>query len=234
MIELALGSLHGVRLWQVDLDSYAALVPLDGLNPVEHQRATSMAFERDARRYLASRHALRRALSAVTRALPQDIRIDADAVGKPCCPGFDGVQFNLSHSGHRGLIGVSTSSSAIGVDVEVVRSLPEVQALALTHFSPAERQLWSTIPEQRRNAVFFDLWVRKEACLKALGVGLAAEPSSINVSEISRTAKVHVPLGERRCEVSVYALNLAGGATAALALAELSSVALARQHFQAS
>ena len=234
MIELASGSPHGTRLWQVDLDLYATLVPLDGLSSLEHERARSMAFERDARRYLTSRHALRRALSVVTGVLPQDIRIGADTVGKPCCPGMDGVQFNLSHSGHLGLIGVSTSSLAIGVDVEVVRSIPEVLALALSHLSPAERELWSAVPEQRRDAAFFAIWVQKEACLKALGVGLAAEPSSINVSEISGTPKVNVPLGERRCEVNVYALDVAGEMAAAMALAEPSSVALARQYFQAS
>jgi len=233
VIELASEYPHGTRLWQVDLDSYATLAPLDGLSSVEHQRARSMAFDRDARRYLASRHALRRALSVVTGALPQDIRIDADVVGKPCCPDLD-VQFNISHSGRWGLIGIGTSGLAIGVDVEIVRSIPEVHALASSHFSPTERQLWSNVPEKLRDATFFALWVRKEACLKALGVGLAAEPSSINVSETLWTPKVDVPLGENRCEVSVYALEIAGEVTAAMALAEVSSVARARQYYQAS
>ena len=231
MIELA--SLHGVRLWQVDLDSYATQFPLVGLSVEEHERAQSFAFERDGWRFLASRHALRRVLGVVMGGLPREIRIQADEVGKPCCPDMDAVQFNLSHSAQYGLIGVSLNGLAVGVDVEVIRLIPEVNALVRSHFAPEERMQWAGISEHGRDSAFLSVWVRKEACLKALGVGLAAEPASINVSESSWSPKVNVPLGDRRCEVEVYPLNVLGEATAAIALAEQSSVALAREYFQA-
>ena len=234
LVELTVELPHNTRLWQVDLDAYATLVSLGGASAAERERAHRMAFERDARRYLASRHALRQVLGMVMGVAPQEVRVDIDSVGKPCCAGARAVQFNLSHAGHIGLIAVGLSTRALGVDIEIIRPIAEVEALARSHFSPEERENWSRVPAEQRVAAFLAIWVRKEACLKALGVGLSAQPSSINVSEISCIPEVSVPLGERRCEVSVYAVRLASELVAAMALAEPSAVALARRYFQAT
>jgi len=221
----------GLRLWHVDLDAHARDVPLDGLSAAEHARAGRMAFSRDARRYLASRHALRTVLSAVLGETPESIEIEIDAVDKPRLARHSEPHFNLSHSEQIGLIALSWGD-AVGVDVEVIRSIADASALVWSHFSPGERARWAGVSEPRRDAEFFRCWTRKEACLKSLGVGLAAAPSSIDVSDSSCGAEVIVPLGNLACEVRLYAAAIPGDVVGAVALATAPAVTRARRYFQ--
>ena len=192
-----------------------------------------MVFERDAKRYLAGRHALRSVLSQALGQPPEDLCIEIDAAGKPWLPHDAGLQFNLSHSEHFCLIATGPAA-AIGVDVEVVRPVADAQALAEAHFSAAERDQWAATAVAERDRAFLGVWTRKEACLKALGVGLSAQPSTLDVSRSAVDAEVAVPLGSEHCETQLCALTVEGDVVAALAMAEPSAVARARRYFQAS
>ena len=74
-----------------------------------------MAVGRDAQRYRASRHALRQLLASALDRLPETLVIETDEFGKPHFADGSSLHFNLSHSGHEGLIGVSPDR-AIGVE----------------------------------------------------------------------------------------------------------------------
>ena len=95
-----------VQLWRVDLDAYAEAAALDGLTADEHARAARFALERDGRRYLAARHALRRVLAQALGRSPEDLVIEPDELGKPHLLPHGGLHFNLSHSAHEALIGL--------------------------------------------------------------------------------------------------------------------------------
>ena len=62
----------------------------------------------------------------------------------------------------------------VGVDVERVRDLPDAIQIAERYFAPGECEAIRRAPVERRSAVFAVTWTRKEAVLKALGVGLHA------------------------------------------------------------
>jgi 4'-phosphopantetheinyl transferase len=83
-------------------------------------------------------------------------------------PWAEGVSFNVSHSGSLGLIAIAEGAHRIGVDVEQVRPGPDVRALAGRFFHPEEA---AAVGDDR--AAFFRCWTRKEAVVKALGLGLA-------------------------------------------------------------
>ena len=201
----------------MDLDVYAKQVPLNGLSADEEARARRMAFARDTCRSLASRHALRAVLAGIVGRSPASLVIEPDVAGKPHLASGQALHFNVSHSAHRCLIGVS-AREAIGVDIEVMRSVEDAQSLARSYFTRDEREECST-DAAPGSIAFLSCWTRKEACMKALGVGLAAQPATIDVGCAPRIRSVSVPLGVDRCAVTVYPVDIPCDAIAAVALA---------------
>jgi len=218
-----------VRLWRVDLDAYARAVAPAGLSPGEEARAARMVPEQDGRRYRAARHALRRVIAEAVNAPPESLVIEPDDLGKPRLH-ESGLQFNLSHSAGEALIGVSPHR-AIGVDIEVVHEVLDAEALARAHFTNAERAEWSRAPAAR-DRTFLTCWTRKEACVKALGVGLSARPEAVEVGCAPDARVVAIRLGTESCEVALESLRLPGESVAAVALAAPEAVRLAREFFR--
>jgi 4'-phosphopantetheinyl transferase len=208
-----------VRLWRVDLDAYARDVTLDGLSADERARAARMALAHDARRYLASRHALRRVLAAALDRSADDLVIESANLGKPYLREPGAPHFNLSHSAHVALIGLSPGRP-IGVDIEVIREVPDAEALASAHFTPDERTEWAAAPGSLRDRTFLACWTRKEACVKALGVGLSAEPHLVAAGCGPEPRLVTVPLATGPRTVVLRSVGVPGEAVAAVALAE--------------
>lgn len=170
-----------VELGLVDLDELAERVDCRPLEAADAARAARFRFDRDRRRYLAARWALRLAL-AETLDLPIDrARLAADSRGKPFLADPPvALHFNLSHSGSTCLIALSPAA-AVGVDVELPGVLDDIEALAEANFSPVEHDLWQALPVDRRQPAFLACWTRKEAALKAVGTGLLSEPSALTV-----------------------------------------------------
>jgi 4'-phosphopantetheinyl transferase len=91
------------------------------------------------------------------------------------------VEFNLSHSGILALYAF-TSGRAVGVDVELIRKVPDADDLAERFFSPTETALLRALPPDRRSLAFLACWTRKEAFIKALGLGLSCPLDAFDVT----------------------------------------------------
>ena len=76
--------------------------------------------------------------------------------------------FNLSHSGGEFLIAIGKDE--LGIDIEKVDPAFEWQDIASTYFSAAEVDYIATAPKPTQ--AFFLLWTRKEALIKARGMGI--------------------------------------------------------------
>ena len=100
--------------------------------------------------------------------LPTDLPLARAGGGKPYLPDAPGFQFNLSHSADWAVCGVG--DVPLGVDIQKERPL---RRSVYRRFTAAEQALLETLPEQRRQSAFFDLWVLKESYLKATGAGLS-------------------------------------------------------------
>jgi 4'-phosphopantetheinyl transferase len=61
----------------------------------------------------------------------------------------------------------------VGVDVEYVGLNVPILQLARRFFSAKEAGAIASQEGHEQRRLFFDIWVRKEACLKALGLGLS-------------------------------------------------------------
>lgn len=217
-------------LWLVDLDVEAGRVDDRVLSPSERERAARFVSVRDARRYLATRHALRRVLAQALSCPPASIAIEPDAFGKPHLVAERGLFFSVSRSGNAALIGTSRSA-AIGVDIEQLRAVFDAAALAGAYFTDVEREQWSRT-RARADAAFLTCWTRKEACLKALGVGLFAPPRAVDAGCVDVIRTVQVPLAAGRCEVRVHPLHVRDAA-AAVALTAPGEAARARDIMRA-
>lgn len=166
-----------VDLWRAPLDdqsdeALAALALL--LSEDETARAREFYFERDRRRFVVGRGALRSILSRYLGQAPREIRFRYTAAGKPVLEEESGtppLTFNLAHSDGLAVFAV-TRTGEVGIDVERVREMPDWQTIAETFFPPLEQARLRAAPPPQRRAVFFQTWTRQEALLKASGVGL--------------------------------------------------------------
>lgn len=144
------------------------------LDRPERDRADRFLRPVDRARYVASHAALRRILAETLDCDPAEIRFADGADGKPELAGSarGALGFNLSHSGARALIGLAPAA-AIGVDVELVRPIPDAGQIARTHFAADEVATLVALPPDAVEGAFYGLWTRKEAVVKAHGTGLS-------------------------------------------------------------
>jgi 4'-phosphopantetheinyl transferase len=81
------------------------------------------------------------------------------------------LYFNLSHSNEYAVIAVSRTGP-LGVDIERVRLMPDLEEIAARFFSSAEQAAILRLPAAQRLPAFYRCWTSKEAFIKALGAGL--------------------------------------------------------------
>lgn len=154
------------------------------LSEDERRRAKRFAFARDRRRFVRARTLLRHLLGVRLEVPAQGVELVAGPQGKPeLGPSFahTGLQFNLSHAA-----GLATCAFAwngrVGVDIELVKPIPDADEVAALVFSPAELAAYRALAPYERGRAFFNGWTRKEAFVKALGQGFSASLQDFDVS----------------------------------------------------
>jgi len=91
------------------------------------------------------------------------------------------LEFNLSHTNGLALIALARGGP-LGVDVEIVRRDDPPLDVADRFFSPAELRELGAASLADKAVAFFRCWTRKEAFIKALGLGLQRDLQSFDVS----------------------------------------------------
>lgn len=175
-----------VHLWRIPLDRPEEAVAGLGrvLDPEEARRAGRFRLERHRRRFVVGRGALRVILSRYLDAPPSRLAFRYGDFGKPALAGPEGappLQFNLAHSHELGLLAV-TLDRRVGVDLERVRPMDRIDRLVGRRFSALERAAFAALPAAERLGAFFRAWTRKEAYLKATGLGLSFPLDRFDVS----------------------------------------------------
>lgn len=163
-----------VQVWCAWLDDELGPDAAEALSPDELGRARSLRFDRDRRRFVNARVLLRRLLASYLKADPAEIRFAYGAYGKPALaePASGAhLHFNLSHSGALALYAVSRCGP-VGVDLEQVRDLDDLELIATQYFSPAEASRLQAMNAVDRRTEFFRLWTQCEALGKGRGVDL--------------------------------------------------------------
>jgi len=195
-----------LTVWKVQLDADELSVArcANWLSTDEHERAARFHSPLHAKRWRVSHIALRGILGAACARDPATLRFGRDANGKPTLSGVTGVGFNLSHAGGIALVAV-TAGEAVGVDVEEIRPVPEMPGVAESHFAAVERRALWDASEAERLHTFYRIWTRKEAFVKATGVGIGPALARFAVSASAGDAQLL--FAEDRADASTWRLS---------------------------
>ncbi|MBO9648310.1 MAG: 4'-phosphopantetheinyl transferase superfamily protein [Variovorax sp.] len=202
-------------VWRVDLD--APPVDASCLSQAERDRAARFVFQRDRERFIAAHVALRQILSSHTGLVASQLEFVQGEAGKPALVRPANVQFNLSHSKSVALVAIGNGGAEIGVDVEVLRPMPDAEAMAASYFTEAEQRALAAAPSSLRERAFLSCWTRKEACLKAIGLGLGVDTRTFEAGVDPHDREVLMPMDDGRVRVAVSSFDGGEGVVCAIA-----------------
>lgn len=193
-----------VHVWRVVVDLQVAHVLLleQTLAAHERVRATQFRFLKDRTRFIIVRGLLRAILGRYVAKEPSVLQFCYSHHGKPSLASETeyGVHFNVTHSHELALYAV-TRDRDIGIDLEYIHKDIAYEHIAESFFSPYElRMLYTAGSDERRREVFFRCWTRKEAYLKARGLGLLLDWRTFDVVSTQEPLAMIVRTRERMQE----------------------------------
>jgi len=181
---------EGVHIWYIDKSKFSKQQILNFrklLSEEERIKADRFHFEKDQTRYIITHGILNQLIVNYLNIGLTDISFNKNEKLKPFIKGFPHLQFNLSYSLDYILIAfrfcnkkqLDCSNLQIGIDVEDISRSIDIALIIKDYFTFEEQEqiLNSTSPAN----VFFKLWTRKEALVKATGTGLISELKTYNL-----------------------------------------------------
>lgn len=147
------------------------------LSADEWARVRRMAHAEAARRFIVRRGLLRQLLGTYLDTPPEALVFTYGPQGKPALTApwaRTELRFNLSDSGDLATF-VFTVAGEVGVDVELVRQMPDLLKMARRYLSEEELAWVQTHPTSLQSSAFLRCWTCKEAVVKAQGDGLTVD-----------------------------------------------------------
>jgi 4'-phosphopantetheinyl transferase len=214
-----------VHVWRVPLDFSPTGVNwlAQFLSKDERNRADRFHFDSDRNHFIAARAWLRIIIGNYLRVEPAELRFDYSRYGKPSLAKpfaeVTGLNFNLAHSGELAVLGM-TLRRQIGIDVERISGKVAHEEIAQRFFSSSEIACLSAMPQAARPRAFFNCWTRKEAFIKAKGLGLSLDLDQFDVTlDDEEVALLRTQWDHNEVEQwSLRALDVGSGYVAALAV----------------
>ena len=153
------------------------------LNAEEHHRALRFKRDCDRHRYVQVRSILKQLIAIYLNIPHQQVEFHYGEKGKPVLKALDSddsLEFNVSHSHDMAVWGFSRGQ-ALGVDVEYIKPNHQGLSIAKRFFTPREYQALQRKEKLEQQDFFFQLWTRKESCIKARGDSLFEHISHLEV-----------------------------------------------------
>lgn len=142
--------------------------------------------------YLAAHAGARLLLGSIAEQASDRLRFEQSAHGKPVLVDAPaGLDFSLSHT--RGAVAIAAAFMPVGVDIEPLRHVTDIDAASEIVLAPEERRTLAMSPSVLRSRLFLRYWTLKEAILKAAGVGFAIPPNTVIVDPGPSPAVLSVP-----------------------------------------
>lgn len=212
-----------VHLWKAILDVGAVQLSAfeRTLSSEELARAARFLSQIHRDHFVASRGILRSILAHYLDKNPYELLFQYGRYGKPALEqtaseGTD-IRFNVAHSAGLLLIVVSVGRE-LGVDLEKIQPAFLNKEIVEEVFSKEEQADYHTVREPMRVKRFFDAWTRKEAFLKALGVGLSVPLCRIEVLKETNVCLIRIKSDKetRKSNWTIFPLEINHGYSACL------------------
>lgn len=171
-----------VDIWNIDInqENYNKCLKLISfLSTREKETANSFKFEKDIIRFVISHVVMRLLIGSYTRLNPEELIFNYNLYGKPSISIDKKINFNLSHSHNKSVI--SFYKDEIGIDIEYINELTEIDELTELVLSKQEQLILEELSGDRKIRKFFDLWTKKEALIKAGGLGISDNIKNIDL-----------------------------------------------------
>ena len=172
-----------IHIWCTSLEQPVSLFQRL-LSVGERIRAERFHFEEHRKYFIIRRGILRTILGYYLGVEPSRLQFCYGKNEKPALAGTLGkgkINFNLSHSEGLALYALARYHE-IGVDIEYIRDVPEMEQIVERYFSAGEKDVFRSLPDHKRKEAFFNWWTRKEAFIKATGDGLSWPLDRFDVS----------------------------------------------------
>lgn len=185
-------------MWLVDVPRSRPGHVTELLSPAERARAPRYKNEALRSRYIVAHGSLRIILRDIYGVPINEQELTENEFGKPFLSLIPQLHFSISYSADYALIGVSENGE-IGVDIETMRLITDADDLAELHYTPHERSVFQAHrpSEVELSRKFLSIWVRKEACVKALGRGLGIPLNQVECGGGDQVRMVQLP--DRQC-----------------------------------
>jgi len=204
-----------IDIWTIPLDTnHDSTEALKKLLDTQELERYDKLHPNHQHRYLVSHAACRQILGGYTNTSAKQISYNKNDHGKPALDHENPVYFNLTHSHDLAILAISKYSE-IGVDVEYFKNKASWKKIAQRFFTETEVSYLQNQPEDMQENLFFQIWTRKEAYIKAIGTGLSTSLSSFDAT----TSKTIKPLNSTKSKAIWYQedLNLSTQYTGAVA-----------------
>ena len=172
-----------IHIWSSPISPWRTLVEelKTLLSKEEILRSENLVFRERREDYIISRGLLRKILAQYLDQAPDRISIKINPSGKPFLPN-SAYNFNLSHSKDFFLCGI-TQHTPIGVDLQHIYPISNMDTLMRSYFSPEEQQIIKDAAENQIKDLFFLIWTAKEAFLKGTGEGFRRSSNNFTVCQ---------------------------------------------------
>lgn len=172
------------------------------LSDDERKRAGNYYAKFLSDRYIISHGILRLILSRYTERSPKNLRFVTNKYGKPFLKDSE-IKFNMSHS--RNMVSyIIAFDNAVGIDIEFNNDSLDVTQLSKSVLSPKEITILNALNPKERYEVFYSLWTKKEALIKAIGSGLSYPISSIDALSIAQSDEVVLACAGNNIKYGLY------------------------------
>lgn len=163
------GGPYGVVWWVASLDEAEKYRPLLVEDEAREAGVLRCGPLRD--RYVVARGLRRKLLAECLGRDSGALMFSTAEEGKPRLINALGWDFNISHSGDN--VVVVVRQGGVGVDLEQIRGVHEMERLVERYFHMDEASAWQKLAEPLKLEGFFKLWTAREAAMKCTGLGLA-------------------------------------------------------------
>lgn len=194
------------------------------LDLAEAERASRFRFEQDRITYTLAHAVWRVAISLCLDTVPAEVPLTMTPSGQPR---LSGTRFStsLSHTSHWIAIAIGHGET-VGIDIEQTPPRAALANMVDTICTPGEKARIMPLTNAARELALLVLWTRKEALLKAFGVGLGVDPATVMADTDELVCPP--PAARDQSAVRILGLDLPPGLVGALALP--ADVLLVGQH----